>query len=244
MRKVIFDLPSPELKKLLVRKMIDIKAKGSYGRTELMFAIMNNNTELAKILIDEGSDVNARDDDGQTPLMYTTEYNDPVIAKSLIAAGADVNAQDNYGRTPLMYAVIRSNNKTIDIQTEIAKLLIDAGADVYTKNKDGETIFDFNIYEELKELYAPAIMKRLELKKQKKFYNEVLSDPVFQFKLSETKKRLKSRPVVKGVSGVVIADKIADMKNSGKIHGNISPTLGKKLREKITKEMIQKTAQR
>ena len=129
MRKVIFDLASPELKKLLVRKLIDIKAKGSYGRTALMFAIMDNNTELAKILIDEGSDVNARDDDGQTPLMYTTEYNDPVIAKSLIAAGADVNAKDDDGRTALIWTVGFNRN------LEIIKELITSGAKIDSKDK-------------------------------------------------------------------------------------------------------------
>ena len=44
----------------------------------------------------------------------------------------------------------------------------------------------------------------------------------------------------KGVSGIVIADKIASMKRSGAVKGDITPTKGKQLREQIMKKLAQK----
>ena len=70
-----------------------------------------------------------------------------------------------------------------------------------------------------------------------------LDIPVFRAELVKTKEHLQSKPRIKGVSGVVIADKITEMKYSDKIHGDITPTLGKRLREKITKEMMMQLKQ-
>lgn len=67
-------------------------------------------------------------------------------------------------------------------------------------------------------------------------------------KLAETKERLKSKPKTVGISGVVIADKIAEMKRSGKITGDVTPEMGKKLRGQITHKIMMakaaKSAQR
>ena len=247
----IFHMCSAEQKKSLVAalcKNININKKNEYGVTSLMNAIIAQESELAQILIDLGADINTKDNEGWTPLMYAIMYNDPITAKALINAGANIDAKNNEGFTPLMYCIKYADNITIDIKTEIAKSLIAAGADVYAKNNDGCAIFDFGVTEALKELYVPPIMGRLGLKKQRIFHNEILSDPVFQFKLSETKKRLQSKPKTKSISGVVVADKIAEMIRSGKIMGDVTPEKGKKLRGQIAHEMMMakaaKTTQR
>ena len=89
-----------------------------------------------------------------------------------------------------------------------------------------------------------VIEQTLEQKKPlKNYYNQskqIKVDPKLRAKLAEAKERLKSKPRLRGVSGVVIADKIANMMRSGKIEGDITPAKGKQLREQIMKKMNSK----
>ena len=208
-----------EIVKLLIDNGANVNAKDKDDRTPLIWAAVGGNTETAKLLINNGANVNTKDKDKHTPLMYATRENRPEIVKLLIDAGADVNAKDHERKTPLMFAMEKG-------YTEIATLLITKGANVNAKDSNGETALD------------KARIHNSKISEAQK------QDPVFRAELVKTKEHLQSKPRIKGVSGVVIADKITEMKYSDKIHGDITPTLGKRLREKITKEMMMQLKQR
>lgn len=108
------------------------------------------------------------------------------------------------------------NAKTV----EETKETLAAGANVYAKNKWGKTYLDY------------ADIKQTELIKQVMKQHE---------KNLETKNRIKSTPRLKSISGVVVADKIAEMKRSGIIKGDITPEMGKMLRGKIMRDYFMNT---
>ena len=227
-KRYYFDLPPlmcatanghAKTAKLLIDNGANVNAKDNHDYTPLIWAAIGGNTKTAKLLIDNGANVNAKDDERKTPLMHATMENRPEIVKLLIAAEADVNAKDHERKTPLMFAMEKG-------YTEITILLIKKGANVNAKDINGDTAFD------------KARRHFSEISKAQK------QDPEFRAELFKTKEHLQSKPRIKGVSGVVIADKITEMKYSDKIHGDISPTLGKRLREKITKEMMMQLKQR
>ena len=228
-----------EMVKLLIEaeaymyiKYIYINTKNKNGDTALIGAARSGYTEIAKILIEAGANIDAKNNYGITPLMRATYEGYIEVVKLLIEVGADIDAKDGKGRTALMWAAKEE-------RAEIVKLLIEVGADFNAKDSNKKTVLDFAKTDEMKELcrkYINSFQYRKELEKQK-------SAPAFQFKLSETKKRLQSNPRTKSVSGVVVADKIAEMIRSGKIMGDVTPEKGKKLRGQIAHEiMIAKAA--
>lgn len=176
--------------------------------------------EQIKLLLDAGADVNAADSTKTTPLMSVLILRrSPEVVKALIDAGADVNAANRIGKTALMIAAEHD-------RTEIVELLIAAGADINLEAINREKVFGYTLTDKMKKL-----LSKKNSEKQKK-------DLDFRAKLTEVKKRLKSKTRPKSVSGVVIADKIADMKRAGKTKGDITPVIGKKLRTQIIADSV------
>lgn len=110
----------------------DTDAKDDAGRTAIMFASENSNTEIVRLLLDSGADIEARDSHGSTPLYYTRQSGNIEIAGVLLDHGADLEAKDNDGLTLLSCAA--STN-----QPELVTFLLDRGADRETRSKAGET---------------------------------------------------------------------------------------------------------
>ena len=185
-------------------------------------------SEQTQLALNAGANVNARNTRNQTALMYAADEGHTEIAKLLIEKGADVNARDNDGWTPLMYAADEG-------RTEMGKLLIEKGADVNARDNNGETIL---IYAAEHGAIDIARLLNAKLSKIRNESRKQEQDPAFRAKLAAAKERLKSKPKTKSVSGVVIADKIADMIRSGKIKGDVTPEKGKKLSAQIKKEIM------
>ena len=236
----------PELIKLLIEAGANVNAKENDGRTPLMCAADKGHSEIVKLLIENGADVNAKNNYGHTSLMCAAGKGHTEIVKLLIEKGANVNAKNNYGRTPLMYAADEGHTETV-------KLLIEKGADVNAKDKDGRTPLMCAADEGHTE--TEMLLRKHDAVSKRKFREESeqqKQDPVFRAKLAETKKALKEKQdkksKTKDVSGVVVADKIAEMKRDGKIKGDVTPEMGKELSTQIKKEMMMakavKTTQR
>ena len=232
--KMLFNAQTAEETKEALAAGADVNAKGKDGWTALMVAETAEQTKLllaagadvnaknkrrwtalmfaktaeqTKLLLAAGADVNAKDEDGYTALMNARTAEQ---TKLLLAAGANVNAKNRWGNTALLSAV-RSNN------IERMKLLIEKGADVNAKNKEGKTVLDYADIKQT-ELIKQVIMKQHE-------------------KIEETKERIKSTPRLTGKSGVVFADAIANMIRSGKIKGDVTPEMAKKLKAQWMKDM-------
>jgi ankyrin repeat protein len=100
----------------------DVNEKDAEGRTPLMFAAINRETECAKELLGHGADVNAKANDGGTALMLAASSGDADLVKALLSRGADVSGKYVETRdTALMLA----KNHGYD---EIVQLLQTAGA--------------------------------------------------------------------------------------------------------------------
>ena len=250
--------------KLLLEKGADVNAKDIYGWTALMRA---KTAEQTKLLIDHGADVNAKtttnninfmlrwlkglcsyarlsshaerdcarlahlysDVDkgiGETALMcaQTAEQ-----TKLLLENGADVNAKNKFGETALMRA------KT----AEQTKLLIDHGADVNAKDKYGRTALMFaadrgNI-EQIKLLIdAGADVNAKD--DNGKTALDLLPNSVKYLRQRMLLKKAK-RKLVKEKEKEIFFGAIADMKRSGKIKGDVTPEVAKKLKAQWMKDM-------
>lgn len=152
-RKDVAMVPT-EFAKLLIERGSEVNARDMYGRTALMTAADNGQTETIKLLLEKGANVNANDIDGNTALMYSIAgyaslmkrlskaklKDDNIatipaeIATLLINKGIDVNAKKKDGVTALMIAASAGI-------TEIVRLLIEKGADINAKTNDGLTAY-------------------------------------------------------------------------------------------------------
>ncbi|MCR5621461.1 MAG: ankyrin repeat domain-containing protein [Treponema sp.] len=114
----------------------DVNAKDAAGRTALMRAAVNNNTEdVRKLLSTSGVDLESRDFAGRTSLMLAINSKSYDIARLLLESGADVNASDDRERTALFAVAERGN-------ASFFKLLISSGADMQKKDKQGFTVLE------------------------------------------------------------------------------------------------------
>lgn len=88
----------------------DTNACDGVGRTALMYAGINGQTEVMKALVEKGADVNRWSSEGLTALQAAITYGDPEAIRLLLSKGADVNARDIYGQTALGLAQKRLKN--------------------------------------------------------------------------------------------------------------------------------------
>jgi len=107
------------------------------GRTPLIYAAFNGNTEIMSILIRNGADVNIADNYGRTALMMASSGPYPMAVKMLLDQKADPNMVDKEDHfTALMYAAAEG-------QVEVVKILLLYKADPYLKDKDGDDAITF-----------------------------------------------------------------------------------------------------
>jgi len=104
--KAKMNLPKEEI-------ISSVNTKDKFGRTALMYAACEGDTEFVKTLLAEGADVNAKDKDGVTALMGAAWNGHTEIVKALLAKGADVNIKDKDGRTALRYAILGSHAEIV-----------------------------------------------------------------------------------------------------------------------------------
>ncbi len=99
----------------LVNSGIPVDTRDHYGKTTLMWAVVNENIKMAEFLILKGADVNASDGEGTTVLMWAVVTGNPATVSLLIDNGADINRKDMYGKTALMSSRSRNNREISDL---------------------------------------------------------------------------------------------------------------------------------
>ncbi len=101
---------------------VDYQPKpGEFGITELMIAVLGNNSTEVAALLAAGADVNAADYSGTTALIGAAAYGHLQIVQQLISAGADTDRATDRGETALGEAVRGK-------YAAIAQALLEAGA--------------------------------------------------------------------------------------------------------------------
>jgi hypothetical protein len=81
----------------LLGRGADPNAKDPDGRTALMYAAINGQTDTMEVLIEKGAEINAKDRAGNTPLHCAAMFGDPNAVQLLINKGADLNARGDLG---------------------------------------------------------------------------------------------------------------------------------------------------
>lgn len=92
-----------------VKRLIDGDANlanmsGEDGRTPLLVAATDGNSEIVSLLARSGASLEATDEQGRTALLLAATKADVSIARALLKAGADPNAKDNEGKDAIALA--------------------------------------------------------------------------------------------------------------------------------------------
>ena len=120
--KAIRDGNGPEALKLLQEKPSLVNARDLNGKTALIAAIENRDSDWAGFLLQQGADPNLKLSSGETPLIAASRLGLDQVAGWLVGLGARVNEPNRKGETPLIVAVQTR-------QVPLVKLLLELGAD-------------------------------------------------------------------------------------------------------------------
>ena len=103
------DTPSRvQLVELLIANGAAVNLQARNGRTALMYAAKNGDTQAVKALLKSGASVSIADNEGQTALMNAVTFScDEETVRALLSAGADLTARDHKGRDALSNACIK-----------------------------------------------------------------------------------------------------------------------------------------
>lgn len=99
----------PELVELLIAKGAAVNLQARNGRTALMYAAKNGDTQAVKALLKSGASVNIADNEGRTALMEAVKFScDKDTIRALVDAGADLKATDHKGQSALSSTCLKS----------------------------------------------------------------------------------------------------------------------------------------
>lgn len=124
----------------LVKKGVDINARGKDGMTPLLFAMWAKNKEGFRRLLEHGADPNSQIIDGQSVTSFSAlSVDDSDWLKMALKYGADPNlvnphgrVEDEKNRTPLFDVLMGRNLTNLS-------LLIKAGANLDHQDRGGKT---------------------------------------------------------------------------------------------------------
>lgn len=100
-----------------------------YGRTELAYAIVNEDITMALRLIEICDDINQTDKRKYTYLHFAAQMELPEVIDALILKGAIIDARTSTGGTPLRMAVVRCKAYPLDRSIKAITSLLKHGAD-------------------------------------------------------------------------------------------------------------------
>ena len=109
----------------ILRSKPNLEIKDDKGRTALMIATYNEDTEIAKTLISAGANVNAQDEMLNSPFLYAGASGFVPILKLCLANGSDFNVFNRYGGTALIPAAERRHVEVVQILTQTPNFPID-----------------------------------------------------------------------------------------------------------------------
>ena len=119
----------------LLKQGTDIHARDPQGRTPLILALENNQTQVARVLLQAGADFTDNDPSGHNPLTLAVSRRDMKSVYLLIQEGMNPNGRDVNGDIPLHMALKEGN-------VLMVKTLVHLGADIHIPDKKGKTAED------------------------------------------------------------------------------------------------------
>ncbi|XP_061197862.1 putative ankyrin repeat protein RF_0381 isoform X1 [Saccostrea echinata] len=105
-----------------IEKKGDLNLSDGYGRTLLMWSVLDGKTQRVQALIDAGCRLNLGDRNKDTALMHAVQTSNIEITQVLVLHGAIINTINEENSTPLSEAVQQNN-------LQMVKLLLLYGAD-------------------------------------------------------------------------------------------------------------------
>lgn len=102
-----------EAVKKLLQDGTDINAQDERGRTAVMSATYNHQTEMVQLLISQGADINIRDHQLNNVFLYAGAEGMLDILQLAIHAGADTKLTNRYGGTALIPASERGHVEVV-----------------------------------------------------------------------------------------------------------------------------------
>lgn len=115
-----------------------LQGEGHDGRTALLRAASEGQTNLVVVLMEAGADVN-QSNDGETALHLAASGGYESVVEKLLLAGADPSKQSVDGATPLHRAAWRGHYRIVD-------LLLQNGSSVAIKNNENWTPLHHSAY--------------------------------------------------------------------------------------------------
>ncbi|KOP83967.1 ankyrin [Bacillus sp. FJAT-21945] len=97
----------------LLDKGVDINLTDNSGRTAVMAATYNNQTEMVRTLIEKGADINIRDKNLNNVLLYAGAEGIIEVVKLAIEAEADTSLTNRFGGTALIPASERGHVEVV-----------------------------------------------------------------------------------------------------------------------------------
>lgn len=153
--KAVREGNAAEALKLLREKPALVNARDLNGKTALIAAIENRDTEWAGHLLQQGADPNLALRNGETPLIAAAKVGLVDVTGWLIQLGARIDDSNRMGETALIVAVQRR-------QVPVARFLVDAGADPdKTDSAAGYSARDYA----KRDTRTPELLRIIEAKK-------------------------------------------------------------------------------
>jgi uncharacterized protein len=153
--KAVREGDTSEALKLLGEKPTLVNARDLAGRTALIAAIQNRDTQWAAHLLKKGADPNLALHDGETALIAAAKFGLLDVTRWLIEDGAKIDDTNRMGETALIVAVQRR-------QVPVARFLVDAGADPdKTDSAAGYSARDYA----KRDTRTPELLRIIEAKK-------------------------------------------------------------------------------
>lgn len=153
--KAIRDGNNAEALKMLQQKRTLVNARDLSGKTPLIAAIENRDSDWAGYLLNEGADPNLPLSNGDTPLMTAARMGLQEPVGWLMSVGAKVDATNRKGETALIVAVQQRN-------LAVVRMLLEAGADPdHSDSVAGYSARDYAKRDDR----SPELLKAIEAKK-------------------------------------------------------------------------------
>ena len=142
-----------------------------YGKTALMNAIRNEQTEIAKMILEKEQMIDMRNAVGVTALIEASLIGNTEVVKLLLEKGAFVNMKDKYGSTALMEASEGGHTETVLI-------LLNHGANINVRNKYGDTALNLASVEDHTDTISLLLQFGADVHIQDKYGKTALSKTI------------------------------------------------------------------